>query len=382
LRWASEIISGLVGRVEPNDGKKDAGFVDGEAPPAGEHNWLFGLAGDWVTYLDEQVTALLERAAFEDEANIFAEPNAFARGLLVSPTSSAEAALLVDVLPGAHPGYPANAWKLIFEFAADDPVHLNQIRVYSGANDSDAKGAFSIVTNAEWNIAGSTWQQIDPVKLSSAVIWHYGKLRVVTMRAGSAPWPHWDSYPTSSPYDPLIDGAVVMTSALTAYALTTLGDAAVGNDLGVAHAVRAESFAYHAPQSRITNIPLWSGMGIISPITLIALPRTGEFPVWPIRLPVGAVVHELEAIVRQQTASASSLTPVVRVTNWSTLLGNDLTGLTTDSGHAGSGLKLYTANFNGYVVTGAEDLFVLWQPADAADEMHALRVHWTAPGPA
>jgi hypothetical protein len=59
LEWATESDVDFPGRVEPNAGKKAVGFDDGEAPAASEHNWLFGLAGDWVRYFDDTLTALL-----------------------------------------------------------------------------------------------------------------------------------------------------------------------------------------------------------------------------------------------------------------------------------------------------------------------------------
>lgn len=45
---------GYPGRVAPNAGKLDAGYQDDEAPPAGEHNWLFGESCDWIAYLDDE----------------------------------------------------------------------------------------------------------------------------------------------------------------------------------------------------------------------------------------------------------------------------------------------------------------------------------------
>ena len=40
--------------LEPSSGKKLAGFLSGERPPAQWFNWLHGLAGQWVAHLDEE----------------------------------------------------------------------------------------------------------------------------------------------------------------------------------------------------------------------------------------------------------------------------------------------------------------------------------------
>lgn len=47
-RWATDPGS----RVEPPEGKKDEGWQEGEKPPAGFFNWLFGKLYDWVAWLE------------------------------------------------------------------------------------------------------------------------------------------------------------------------------------------------------------------------------------------------------------------------------------------------------------------------------------------
>src|SRR5262245_2597470 len=65
-RFATVPTGGYPGRVEPNSGKKDTGFDDGEEPPAGEHNWLFGIIGDWITYLNDTLSALVHNWTLVD----------------------------------------------------------------------------------------------------------------------------------------------------------------------------------------------------------------------------------------------------------------------------------------------------------------------------
>ncbi len=43
--------------VEPSSAKKVAAWLDDERPPAPIANWLWHIHGQWIRYLDEQVTA-------------------------------------------------------------------------------------------------------------------------------------------------------------------------------------------------------------------------------------------------------------------------------------------------------------------------------------
>jgi len=49
-RWAT-----LGVRTDPGAAKKDTGWVIPEPPPDTFFNWLFGVTGDWVTWLDERL---------------------------------------------------------------------------------------------------------------------------------------------------------------------------------------------------------------------------------------------------------------------------------------------------------------------------------------
>lgn len=50
-RWATDPDT----TVEPNEGKKDAGFVRSERPPARFFNWFFNLVYQWIQYLNDPV---------------------------------------------------------------------------------------------------------------------------------------------------------------------------------------------------------------------------------------------------------------------------------------------------------------------------------------
>lgn len=50
-RWATDPDT----TIEPNEGKKDVGFVRSERPPARYFNWLFNLFYQWTAYLNDPV---------------------------------------------------------------------------------------------------------------------------------------------------------------------------------------------------------------------------------------------------------------------------------------------------------------------------------------
>jgi len=55
-------------RVEPTSGKKDIGWIFEEAPPYSVMNWLQGVAGDWLLWVDER----LDDGATADDLRIAA----------------------------------------------------------------------------------------------------------------------------------------------------------------------------------------------------------------------------------------------------------------------------------------------------------------------
>jgi len=50
-RWATSPGAGMPGNIEPPEAKKDAGFVNGEEPAAGNFNWLLNLQYQWLEFL-------------------------------------------------------------------------------------------------------------------------------------------------------------------------------------------------------------------------------------------------------------------------------------------------------------------------------------------
>lgn len=53
VRWA-DVTPGS-SRSEPPSGKKDTGWVFQDTPPAAQQNWLTGVTGDWLAWLNERL---------------------------------------------------------------------------------------------------------------------------------------------------------------------------------------------------------------------------------------------------------------------------------------------------------------------------------------
>jgi len=56
-RWADAAPAGAI--VEPNEGKKDVGWKNGERPPNQFVNWWKNLAYQWTSWLDDEVSGLI-----------------------------------------------------------------------------------------------------------------------------------------------------------------------------------------------------------------------------------------------------------------------------------------------------------------------------------
>lgn len=212
LRWANAVTGGFPGRSEPNDGKKDQGFDDGEAPAAGEHNWIFGVAGDWITYLDQQATRLLT-AALTTAANTFTVgPQA------VNDTDASHAAVVTRTIAGDDSHVSgANLWKAVLGFN----VGTYYVNIYVGRVSGSQQ--FLIAINGVWNPTTQLWSSDDSSKDSMALIMAVNSVRISRRAAAAGTWSTW----------PTNDGNLYVGGLLTA------GD-----------------FAYATPATRMTVIPL------------------------------------------------------------------------------------------------------------------------------
>lgn len=92
------------------------------------------------------------------------------------------------------PVYTTNKWK--------QEIYLKHtggqyIRFYSGQNLSDTLGAFAISVNADWKVAAQRWEQRDGNLPSHAIIFHWGKIRIVGQPALHLTPGFWTDWPTT-----------------------------------------------------------------------------------------------------------------------------------------------------------------------------------------
>lgn len=182
LEWSTVADADHPGRVEPNAGKKAVGFDDGEAPAASEHNWLFGLAGDWIRYFDDVAAALLGVApitAFKNVTNLFTATQQ------IEPASAADPMLASSQVPSV------GGWLEALQVACGATFTA---RLFWGSSDT---GLFAVTLNAFWNDGTSLWAAEDTSKDSFALLLRRhaisSKMSVVASAraAGAGTWPTW-----------------------------------------------------------------------------------------------------------------------------------------------------------------------------------------------
>ena len=208
LRWASAVAFGHPGRVEPNGGQKDTGFDNGQAPAAGIHNWLFGVAGDWIAYLAQQAS----RAALLDVTNFFTA------GPLEVDVADASVPMLRTIKHAASDAHSGNRWKRLGEFTitstdALDPNPITSVHVYSGvdapASDLTAAGAWCFVLNARWDASSQRWFPLSGTTEPMALILSARGIRVSQQVAPALDDPGgWASWPTGTRMNAAADGSI------------------------------------------------------------------------------------------------------------------------------------------------------------------------------
>ncbi|RKI39183.1 hypothetical protein D7Y27_22500 [Corallococcus sp. AB004] len=136
------------GIVEPNEGKKDTGWLLGDRPPAQHFNWFWNLVGRWLAYLDDfpnQEVTWRGKQSFGAAVDFvagnavrFLEGASFLKSLALSAAGDTVEDLRFDVVPGMH------KLRVVLELGGG-----MRARVYSNA------GTHSLAVNAAWN--GSAW---------------------------------------------------------------------------------------------------------------------------------------------------------------------------------------------------------------------------------
>lgn len=364
--FASVITAGYPGRVEPNAGRKNTGYDDGEAPPAGEHNWLFGVISDWVEYLDEEATRLL-LAALLDQQNTFTAP------LEVNVTDALTAALVTR--PSADDDANAgNKWKAVLGFRigntdggtnANGDIYVNQ---YVGTQTGP--GQHVITFNAVWVTASQWWIADNPLLPSFALFFLNSASSGLFLSRRPPGTGHWSSWPVGA-------GDLTVGGDVTAYgALTVVGAALAG------------SFAYVSPITRTnTPIPVTGGDGVRYDNATGDFLPSGGAPTDPrefvLRMPAGAVINGIEVAHYQNTATSNSFTLYKRVINYATPGATTVTAIgSTGTGAASSGYKKTPIATGFHTIDGTAEYMISWAPADAADRMQGMRnASWSDAGP-
>ena len=101
-------------RVVPSSGKQDTGWIFEEAPPYGWENWLQGVTGDWLKWIDER---------FDDGPSKDSL-------MLISPGAGTDALLIGDTL------------HLHYERVAIDPNAVNATAITTNAKGMGHGGFF------------------------------------------------------------------------------------------------------------------------------------------------------------------------------------------------------------------------------------------------
>lgn len=351
LRWANAVTGSFPGRLEPNSGKKDVGFDDGEAPPAGHHNWLFGVAGDWITYLDEQAA----RAVFADVANTFtAAPQSV-------DTNDNETALLTTTKrPEDAPGGGSGAiYKLVLAFplASDDGGH-SMLRFYTGRarrSDSFVIPYLVISYNALWSTNTADWRADHSSGTPASALLFYTDR--VEYREQPIPAPaSWTTWPDN-------------------------GGIAAGGNL-----IAGGDFTYKTPKTRTKVFPISLGANagqVLFANGDIGTDTTPSSVPFPFVFPDGALINNIEVAHYDATAGRSHFVVMQHVVNWVTpgvstmvQVGPNITAA------AGTGNKKTVIPFTNYAFDPTTEYQLWWLPGSNTDYLQGIRgVGWTDAGP-
>lgn len=364
LRWANAVTGGKPGRIEPNDGKKDQGFDDGEAPAAGEHNWIFGLAGDWITYLDEQATRLLNAA-------LLSALNTFARTLIVDNNDNEEALLSTTKLPQdsvvGGVAYPTNTFKLLINTPIDSGTC--RLRFYVGKATDGSSPSLAITFNAFWSTnTANHWYADDSFYPATALFIYIDRLE---FRRQEAPAPtSWSSWPD---HGDVLAGASINAGAN----VTAQGNVVVG----------AGDFVYQSPRSRTSILRLADAVGDAARTTDGGIASGGGKVCWPVRIPRGATLGNIEILHDQTTVGSADLFALVtrHGTNWATPALPTYSTPATATATAGSGLRRTVLSTSGFTYPNDDDeAELVWQVTAGASANKVIQIRmvfWDDLGP-
>lgn len=348
-----------------------------------------------IESIDAQLTGLNPRIAFQDEVNVFVEPQTIALDdaeddpALTLNTARADVPLLASTsAPGDHPNPVAggagstNKWKSLgrFERAGGTYAYL-----YTGADTTNV-GGFGIVVNAYWDVDDQTWVQEDTANASSMLVWRFDKLVVLRKPSGSStPW----------------DNASWQNGRLDLQEVSATGDISA-NIMRPAHGVYSpDDYLYVnvggvlEPYERISAIPLLHAFGEdvdFSPTSEGGVESLGNNALyWPLRLPHGATFDYLQVLI-DQTDTPPAVVKLLRRDLgagdlWDPLAPPSSASWTeiataTAVSPATPSKKVWTFNLGApETCTTTKEYLVRVNNGVAVDQVLGLLVRWYDPGP-
>lgn len=378
--FADSVPGGYPGRIMPNSGKLDSGYDNGEAPPAGEHNWLFGILSDWIAYLDDERAV----AARTDTANVFvAAPQTVNVGDATLPA-------LQSTQTAAADPEPTNIWKASLAFAIADGG--GYARMYTGRQGSGV-GEFIVCINAIWDPSNQEWSKDNDALESFALILQASTGLYLSRRpAGAGTWTAWGAAGGDLvvPGDCIVGGDTNITGNVAAADATFSGtaeaaDAAVHGNITVD---AGSEVVYDTPVARSVALRLGSGKGIKPDAVTNEYSPTNPgvdiimVPLPPV--PAGASLTGVDCSAHQNTTSPNSFKLWKRHVNYSSPAAPTFTQVGSTATHAASAGYPATVSIDPgglTVINVADEYYVEWLPADAGDKLVGIRVNFNDPGP-
>jgi hypothetical protein len=316
-------------RTAPSGAAQLSGWTPGQTAPAQIQNWLQGIGGDWLRWLDQQegISGKLNLANVWTDTQLITPPGDDFAGVEVTSA-------------------PSNKWRLLLKGHTGITSSGNEaeVRVYSG---DGTEGYFAIVFNAYYRHASNAWRQQNTSQDTRAIMIGPGGMRLLFKLAGSADWTTWSA-------SNLTDVAAVPST--------------------ITWVSTRSSVYYISPEESVGAVSIDHATGAVTTDGSLGW-------VWfPIRLPVGAIITQIQA--KSKSPSAEGFRFVQKNPHFDVVLSaaswSDLE--TWGTGSTGVWSISTTGTISRTVVAG-RNYGVLWNPADAAALVGGFEVTWTEAGP-
>lgn len=291
-----------------------------------------------------------------------------------------EEPMISSQLTSVVSGFPDSAWRLFCEFFVSGTI---KVRMYWGQNDSDSEGAFCITLNALYSTDTSdSWYADDAGQPSFALFMHQTKLRTAVKSNGDL---HWDWA-----FKGALDvGHIDSTGVVSTGDVSAVDDVIAGDDV-----TAGGEFLYTGTHARTGGITLADVYGAYKRLTTgeiaidTSVPDPLQRAVWPIRLPVGAVLGDIEVIVLQSSADQILMSLQIRTLNFASPGAASVSTPTTVLASTSIGYKKLTLVVGGTTIAADKEYVVMFQtnsglsPGVANDYVVGIRMlDWHDPGP-